>query len=443
MNPRSSATALADAWWLMPPAAPAAVSVGAFTAKRMNRTINLLAGLACLALGAQGFFAALGGTGLLPMWNESLMIVTFVPLLVMCVAALLNRLVVPTAGLFTLVYLVVLVVWPFVAADQPATVAPEPWIWFLINVATAAAVLAFELSTQIIWTVGIPVVYGFARLVTGEFAPEFWVAVAFEVPFAIILGGVVLVLVLVFRRASVNVDDARARAVATYASAAEAQAMAEERVEIASLMHDSVLAALSAAERAESPRERALAASMAREALAGLASAESGDESEELEPMTPQDLAIALRDIAKDGGARVPVTYAEPVRGKPVPGQVARQLLLAAAQAIANGVQHADSVGLTAHIEPIPGDGVVIVVSDRGPGFDPEKVPPGRLGVRASIFARVTAVGGLVDIASQTAESVVDRAAVGAPGSPKPAGTNIATNTGTTVTITWNGDAAW
>lgn len=435
MNPRSSATALADAWWLMPPAAPAAVSVGAFTAKRMIRTINLLAGLACLALGLQGFFAALGSTGLLPGWNEILMAVTFVPLLVMCLCALLNRFVVPTAGAFALIYLVVLIVWPFVAHDQPATVAPEPWIWFLINVATAAAVLAFELSVQIIWTVGIPVVYGFARLVDGEFAPEFWVAVAFEVPFAIILGGVVLALVLVFRGASVNVDAARERAVATYASAAEAQATAEERVEIASLMHDSVLAALSAAERAESPRERALAASMAREALAGLASAESGDESEELEPLAPQDLAIALRDIVKDGGARVPVTYAEPVRSKPVPGQVARQLLLAAAQAVANGVQHADSVGLTAHIEPIPGDGIIIVVTDTGPGFDPQQVPPGRLGIRASIVARVTAVGGIVDIASHTAKSSETTAGTTA--------TTAATHTGTTVTITWNGDAAW
>ena len=417
MSRRSNADTLAEAWWLMPPAAPGAGSVGAFTSTRMNRTINLIAGLACMVLGAQAFLAALGSEGLLPGWNEVLILVSFVPLLIMCVCTSINRFVAPMTAVFALLYPVVLIVWPFVLDGRAVSVSPEPWIWFLINVATAAAVLAFDLPVQIIWTLGIPLLYGLVRLITGGFAPEFWVAIAFEVPFAIILGGVILTLVLVFRGVSANVDAARSRAVTSYASAAEAQATAEERVEIAGLMHDSVLAALIAAERAGSPRERALAASMAREALAGLASAESGDDSEELDPMTPSELAIALRDIAAEAGTRVPVTYAEPVQGKPVPGRVARQLLLAAGQAIANGVQHADGVGLTAHIEPVLGDGVFISVSDRGPGFDSAHIPPDRLGIPASIVARVTAVGGVAEIESSAA--------------------------GTRVTIHWDGDAAW
>lgn len=408
---------LDEAWWLMPPASPVPSSVGAFTSTRMTRAINLIAGLACMVLGLQAFLAALGGGGLLPGWNEVLMLVSFVPLLIMCVCTSINRFVVPMAAIFALIFPVVLIVWPFVLNGQPVHTSPEPWIWFLLNVATAAAVLAFDLRAQIAWTIGIPLLYGIVRLVTGGFAPEFWIAVAFEVPFALILGGVVLSLALVFRRVSANVDAARSSAVASYASAAEAQATAEERVEIAGLMHDSVLAALIAAERATSPREQALAASMAREALSGLASAESGDDSEDLEPLTPSELAIALRGIASELGSRVPITYAEPVRGRPIPGRVARQLLQAAGQAIANGVQHADSVGLTAHIEPVAGDGVRIVVSDEGPGFDPASIPADRLGIRASIVARVTAVGGVAEIDSSPA--------------------------GTRVTIHWDGDAAW
>ncbi len=417
MSTQIEPDALADAWWLMPPAAPVPSSVSAFTSTRMNRAINLIAGLACLVLGAQAFLAALGGEGLLAGWNDAFIIVCFVPLLLMCVCTSINRFVVPMTATFALLYPVVLIVWPLVLDGQPVRVSPEPWIWFLINVATAAAVLAFELPIQLIWTIGIPLLYGLVRLITGGFAPEFWIAVAFEVPFALILGGVVLTLALVFRRVASNVDAARSSAVATYASAAEAQATAEERVEIAGLMHDSVLAALIAAERATSPREQALAASMAREALAGLASAESGDDADELDPLTPSELAIALRGIVSESAARVPITYAEPVRGKSVPGRVARQLLQAAGQAIANGVQHADSAGLTAHIEPIPGDGVRIQVSDTGPGFDPASIPADRLGIRASIVARVTAVGGTATIDS---------------------GPN-----GTTVTIRWDGDAAW
>lgn len=409
--------ALDEAWWLMPSAAPLPSSVSTFTSTRMTRAIRLIAGLACLVLGVQAFIAAIGDARLLPGWNEALILASFVPLLIMCVCTSVNRFVVPVAAVFALIFPTVLIVWPFVLDGRSPETSPEPWTWFVLNVATTAAVLAFDLAAQIVWTIGIPLLYGVIRLVTGSFTPEFWIAVAFEVPFALILGGVILSLVLVFRRVSANVDAARSSAVASYASAAEVQARAEERVEIAGLMHDSVLAALIAAERAASPREQALAANMARDALAGLASAESNDDTEELDALTPSEFAIALRAVSSELGSRVPITYAEPVSGRPIPGRVARQLLQAAGQAIANGVQHADSVGLAAHIEPIAGDGVRIVVTDQGPGFDLENIPADRLGIRASIIARVTAVGGVAEIESSPA--------------------------GTRVMIRWDGDAAW
>ena len=79
---------------------------------------------------------------------------------------------------------------------------------------------------------------------------------ALDVSFALILGGVILTLGWVFRSVAANVDETRARAVASYAQAAAADAAEQERVAVAALMHDSVLAALIAAERAETPRER-------------------------------------------------------------------------------------------------------------------------------------------------------------------------------------------
>ena len=173
MSRRSNADTLAEAWWLMPPAAPGAGSVGAFTSTRMNRTINLIAGLACMVLGAQAFLAALGSEGLLPGWNEVLILVSFVPLLIMCVCTSINRFVAPMTAVFALLYPVVLIVWPFVLDGRAVSVSPEPWIWFLINVATAAAVLAFDLPVQIIWTLGIPLLYGLVRLITGGFTPKF------------------------------------------------------------------------------------------------------------------------------------------------------------------------------------------------------------------------------------------------------------------------------
>ena len=44
--------------------------------------------------------------------------------------------------------------------------------------------------------------------------------------------------------------------------------------------------------------------------------------------------------------------------------------------------------------------GVRITVRDTGAGFDLDRVPHDRLGIRASIFARVAAVGGTSSIES-------------------------------------------
>ena len=71
--------------------------------------------------------------------------------------------------------------------------------------------------------------------------------------------------------------------------------------------------------------------------------------------------------------------------------------MLAATQAIANALQHAGGAGLTVSVEA-SGDFVHVEVRDLGEGFDLDDVPDDRLGIRASIFARVAAVGGSADI---------------------------------------------
>src|SRR5690606_12025060 len=98
----------------------------------------------------------------------------------------------------------------------------------------------------------------------------------------------------VFRAIAVGVDEVRTRAVASYAAAAAADATEQERVAVAALMHDSVLAALIAAERARSPRERALAVGMAREALTRLANTDSTEEQGSDAPVAVETIADAL-----------------------------------------------------------------------------------------------------------------------------------------------------
>jgi signal transduction histidine kinase len=147
------------------------------------------------------------------------------------------------------------------------------------------------------------------------------------------------------RGVAVGIDQARSDAVASYAVAAAHNAAETERVAVAALMHDSVLAALIAAERAHTPREEALAAAMAREALTRLANAEQ-DAGEGPTSRSP------WRRLRPPFAGWWPISMrtrlSPPTSPRPpaVPGRVARAVVLAATQAVSNAIVHAHGEGL-------------------------------------------------------------------------------------------------
>jgi len=310
-----------------------------------------------------------------------------------------------TAGVFFVAYIVDLLLWPFVAI-RGQTVVPtdQPWIFFLVNVAGVAAVVAFPLGVQVAWALSGPFLYGAVRLVQGDFRSEFWSVTAFDVSFTLILGLVLVALGWMFRSVANGVDDARGRAVALYTEAASAEAVEHERVAVAALMHDSVLAALIAAERADTDRERALAVEMAREALTRLANAETPAQEGSDEPVQIELIAEDLRHTVTQLG--VPIDIEHFGHGA-VPDRVARAMALAARQAIGNSVAHASGRGLAVVVEGHGDTGLTVKVSDTGGGFDPAQVGADRLGIRASILARMAAVGGVATIESDRRGTVV------------------------------------
>ena len=395
--------ALDTAWAQIPHSPQATAGIGSFTRSRVERIISLVGGgLGSLIVGVQAFLAALGPSGERPGWHEVLMISVFGSLAVMILACVIGRGVRIAAGVFAIVYVLALLAWPIATAGVPPQASPgestgEPWIWYLLNLATLAAVLAFPFPLQIVWTILAPVLFGVVRLIQVGFAPEYLSAVALDVSFALILGGVILTLGWLFRSVAVNVDETRAKAVASYAKAAAADAAEQERVAVAALMHDSVLAALIAAERATTPRERTLAATMAREALTRLANTEQDAHEGTDEPWDASTLAQSIAAAALELGVDVDVQRDIDPDGEPIPGRVARALSLAASQAVANAIQHAGGAGLGVAVSAVDGR-VRVEVHDAGEGFDPDAVPDDRLGIRASIVARVAAVGGTVDL---------------------------------------------
>ncbi|MGX1701246.1 sensor histidine kinase [Microbacterium sp. NPDC055357] len=399
-------SSLDDAWGHIPRSREATAGIGAFTRQRVERIISVSSGVGSLILGAQAAVTALGQRTELGSWQVPLLVVVFAPLLFMIVACLVGRGVRVSAGVFAIVYVAMLAMWPLATTDSTLAPTEAPWIWYLVNIATLAAVLAFSLPLQLVWTALAPLLFGFVRLVQGEFRPDVWAAVAIDVSFALILGGVLLSLGWVLRSIAVGVDDARGKAVESYARAAAANAAEQERVAVAALMHDSVLAALIAAERADGPRARTLAAAMAREALTRLANAEQDAREGSDAPQDSASLADDIEVAAREVGVQFAVQRSVVADAPSVPGRVARALVLATTQAIANAVQHAGGVGLTVTVDGTP-ERIRIVVRDAGEGFDMAGVPDDRLGIRGSIIARVAAVGGTAQLESSRAGTVV------------------------------------
>ncbi|WP_194409139.1 sensor histidine kinase [Microbacterium cremeum] len=390
-------TVLDTAWAQIPRSREATAGIGSFTRSRVERIISIAAASGSVIIGTQAFIAALGSTQERPEWRIPLMVAVFGTLAFMLLACAIGRAVRVASGVFALVYVLALASWPIATAGVVPDTLDEPWIWYLVNLATLAAVLAFPLPLQIAWMILAPLLFYFVRLVQGGFATDFWIAVGLDVSFALILGGVLLTLGWMLRSVAANVDETRARAVSSYAQAAAADAAEQERVAVAALMHDSVLAALIAAERATTPRERTLAAAMAREALTRLANTEQDSHEGTDDPRDGLELADDIEAAAGELGADVDVHREIAPDIAPIPGRVARALTLAATQAVANALQHAGGAGLGVAV--IARDGRVRVeVHDAGEGFDLDDIPDDRLGIRASIIARVAAVGGTADL---------------------------------------------
>ncbi|MFE6736787.1 sensor histidine kinase [Microbacterium sp. NPDC057650] len=399
------ARGIREAWNEIPSPGAAGAGLERFTGNRMERILQIVIALGSAALGVQALLSAIGTMSKADAAHLAILNLVFLPLVCMIGACLTGRFVRAACGGFAVAYMLALVLWPVVVISSGRGAAEQPWIFFLVNIGVLAAVAAFPFALQFVWAAALPLAYGWVRLLQGGFSQEYWITTAFDVTFTLILGMVLVSLAWMFRSVAAGVDEARAKAVDTYASAAAATAAEEERVALAALMHDSVLAALIAAARAESEREQDLAVGMAREALTRLANTEASVAQEGSdEPVSITGIVAELRRTLSEQGADAVVEE----RGEPgdVPGKVARALVLAARQAIGNALAHAAGRGLHVIVEAA-GTGIRVIVSDTGPGFDPERIGEDRLGIRASILARMAAVAGTAHIASGDQGTVV------------------------------------
>lgn len=359
-------------------------------------------GIAGLVFAAQTVPSALAEASVLrPGAGAALMAVVYGAIVALAVATL-SKVAIRAACLsFAILYLLALLSWPTLVEDFGAMAGQVPWLYFLCTVATTAAVVALPSWWAAAYTVVVPIVYGIVRVSPSGGAAEPLLAVL-DATYALILGIVVLVIITMLRQAAIGVDQAQEAALQRYDLAARLHANELERVKVDALVHDSVLTTLLSAAAATRPEQQALAARMAKDAIARLDEAGvAGPRS--LDRVSLGVLVRRLRTAIGTFNASFAVRVVN-AGGVELPVEAVEALYSAAVQAMVNSLQHADEPGRVTRrelrVRGVRANGCVVEVADNGVGFDPITVPHERLGVRVSIEERMTNAGGLAKIES-------------------------------------------
>ncbi|MEO5919581.1 MAG: ATP-binding protein [Pseudolysinimonas sp.] len=336
-------------------------------------------------------------------------------LLFAVLGAILRRWVRIATAAFAVIYLCALISWPFAVIDIDAVTEDSVWLYGLMTVATALAAIAFEVRIAAIYLIVIPVVYAVIRLMPagGEVGPS---RAALDSVFALILGGVITIIFTMLRAAAIAVDRAQQTALERYSHAVRQHAIEAERVQVDSIVHDSVLTTLLSAARSYSPEAKELSATMAGNAIGHLREAVA---------VAPDSDAMVPAGVLASRISEAASTMSQPfevssnrIGRAALPIPVAEAMYSAAVQGMVNSLQHAGAgVRRWVEVRGLGHGAIQVQVGDDGSGFDPATVPTERLGVRVSIIERLSSAGGHADIES-------------APGS------------GTKVTLRWPDDRA-
>jgi len=331
-----------------------------------------------------------------PLWATITVGAVYGSLVLAVFCSTIKRFVVGSHRVVAIVYVLALLTWPFFVVEPQMG---SHWLYQLTTVATACAAVGLRVRGASIYLFTVPFIYGIIRATpAGGGGP--WEIGLFDAIFAVILGGGVLVIVTMTRVAATSVDEAQSTALDRYSHAVRQHATEVERVHVDSIVHDSVLTTFLTAARSESPAEKALASTMAGNAMRHL---------EEATQATPDDGStvrfrqVAERIVATARELAVPISIrVRSLDTRILPAVQADALYSAAVQSMLNSVQHAGGpdVRRWLRVSGVQGGAVEIEIGDAGVGFDPTTVPLERLGVRRSIIERMANAGGAADIRS-------------------------------------------
>jgi signal transduction histidine kinase/phage shock protein PspC (stress-responsive transcriptional regulator) len=166
---------------------------------------------------------------------------------------------------------------------------------------------------------------------------------------------------------------------------------ATERAEIAAHLHDSVLQTLALIQRRAGNEHDVIRLARAQEReLRGWLYRDADKEAGQLS----EGIKGAAAEVEDALGHAVEVVSV----GDCVMTQRHEALVQAAREAMLNAARHGGGA-VSVYLE-VTDAAAEVFVKDRGPGFDPDSVPPDRLGVRESIIGRMNRHGGTAAIIS-------------------------------------------
>ncbi|CAN5314891.1 ATP-binding protein [soil metagenome] len=340
-----------------------------------------------------------------PIWLWIVVPALFGTLVVALVLAIAQVWVRRIQGSFAVLYLLALVTWPFFVLPGADVFNGIHWLNYLITVATAMAAIAFPTLVTTIYLFLCPLIYVIVR-VTPLGGGATWQLALLEGVYALILGSAIVIIVTMLRQAASSVDTAQATALDRYSHAVRQHATEVERVQVDSIVHDSVLTTFISAARAFTPQAQELAATMAGNAIGYLrdAAAASPDDG-----TTVRFTSLAER--ITDAAAALSSPFELRIRSvgtRSLPVHAAEAIYSASVQAMVNSLQHAGEEGVSrwVAVRGVSPGGIEVVIGDTGAGFDMSERSE-RLGVRVSILERISNAGGRATVQSAPGEGTI------------------------------------
>lgn len=370
------------------------------TLKQVEKVLSRFVAVAGLVFAAQAIPTVLAQASFLdPLWLGIVAPVLFSWLVGVLFFSIAQVWVRGSHGTFAVLYLLAVVSLQFAVMPGAEVDLGLNWLNWLLTVAIGMAAIAFSTTLATVVLFVAPIAFMLVRVTpSGGSAP--WELAVLECILAIILGGAVLIIVTMLRQAASAVDLAQSTAIERYSNAVRLHATEVERVQVDAIVHDNVLTTLLTAAQAELPAAKALAATMAANAISHLqdaALAAPGDE----RIISTAELAERISQSVRAFTQPIDLRVSE-VADRAVPVHTAATIHSAAVQAIVNSLQHAGDNGVKrwVSIETSPDSTFVVVVGDDGKGFVVAGVPEARLGVRVSIVERVGNAGGHAQVDS-------------------------------------------